>query len=831
MKKVVRNAAFEAFLDANNTVDLGTRIKKTRDRPLTPGGRVRMTLFESVAGGRPHPRMRFSFLDVEDPKPPQDMFDPPTPPTTADEVRKAIADARTTHAEILAGKDIADKAPKESPLYWANRIRANRCAVLFGEIRSKVEGWIASGTLPATERAASQRAVLEAEAEAYAGELLFDDADTGTYHSYGKDAPFVHYLESILESLPREGSEAMALSYSSTRESIRRQRDQAHTHLDYLMRHKYAYEVIEETNIEKTLGGFLIDAASRRIASETTDSDPLAPSYELIRVASGADKLAGQWLYRDAEGGLYRQEDHAKVEVDADDLRFSPLAIEDLTFRRDPKSEHLRSGIRFDWDENGWVQQGKIDWVSWAGHCDIKAVLEQLGVTLTEKPGPTVTEFRSDTGKTTVYTRDLLMEMLASMLELGSVHSLIDGTGRINRGIHHFGGSRNDSRPDRLQFTGLSQGRSFRWPLSGRGDTFVVKSIELPDGTKADMGTVFFRYLPDTDKVSFEDNPRYLKVVEGDYNLIDVSGSKLSARIKVDVFDPKTGYPTEKTETTEIDLSEGADGGEAGRYFLGTHIDDVGERKLFRLYYDPKNSLIKAEMEVYSKKDDTWTATPLPEENVEIPLRAPLRVTLSREMKRDDPAQFTALLELALRQAENICADTDKESAVWNGVVTRIESKKVGANADARTEHWKVDFKARFGEATLEYLVRRNEVGEPEAYCPATSETDWGRWPDFLWQAIPDVCTKGLENGDWIVNDTMVDRQLVQVRVDESVDSGFYIYDDHIKNVFELLYTGLAGHTHTVVHENKRYALPTEDAWKAAVAKLEALRAALTFKE
>jgi len=830
VKKVVRNAAYQTYLDADETVDLGTRIKDVRDEPLNPGGRVRMTLFEKVGRGRPHPRLRFSFVEVDDPKPPGELFKPAAPPTSAAALREAIQSTRSTAAEILAARDVADQTPKASPHYWENRIRANRCAGLFAEIRTKVDAWLAAGKIPRSERAACKRAIAELEDEAYAGRLIFDDADTRTYHSYSHDAPFVHYLETLLESLPAEGSEAMAVSYSSTRESIRRQRDQARNHLDFLMRNKYAYEVIEETDIENTLGGFLIDRESRRIVSESPDSDPLQPSYELLRVAPGGHEHAGKWLYRDGEGKLHLQT-HEKVEIDADKVRASPRDAEELTFLRAPRDANLRKGIRFDWDENGWVQQGRIDWVSWAGHCDLKAVAEQLGVTLTDTPPPVVTEYRSDTGQTKVYTRDLVLEMVASVLELGSVHNLIDGTGQIQRGIHNFGGSRNDSRPDRLQFTGTGPGRSFRWPLRGRQDSFRVTGIELPDGTRPDMGNVFFRHLPDLEKISFEKNPRYIKTVEGDYNIIEVSGAKLEAQVKVDIFDENTGYPKQVSETATIDLRKGADGGEAGRYFLGTHLDDVGARKLFRVYYDPNKQIISAEMEVYEEQGGKWKAKPLPAENVVVQLRAPLHVTLSREMKRDDPAQFTALLQLAIRKAENICADTDKESAVWNGVVTRMETVKVGANADARTEHWKIDIEARFGEATLEYLVRRDEEGEPEAYCPATSDRHWGRWPDFLWQDIPDVCTKGVEDDEWIVNESMVERDLVTIRVDDTVESGFYIFDDHIKNVFELIYAGLAGYTHTIVHENKRYGFKSAEASKAAVDKLEALRGALTFKE
>jgi hypothetical protein len=843
MKKVVRNEALAAYLAAPKTIDLGTRIKDVRDQALRPGGRVIMTLFERVRGGRPHPRMRFAFADVADPKPPVGLFVPAAPPTSAAALREAIDAARRQSADVLATRDLApDQAPAGSPHYWRNSIRVGRVAALFAEVRSKVEAWLAEGTLPASERAASFRAVAELEDEAYAGPIAFDDADTGTYHSYGHDAPFVHYLERLLESLPTEGSEGMAVLHASHRESVRRQREQAQAHLDWLMRYKYAYEVIEETDIERTLGGFLIDGESRRIASEVPDSDPLAPRYELLRIAPAADHpQAGAWLYRTADGTL-RTQDHAAVDVDPDLVRSAPVDVDLLTFRRAPDDPHLRRGIRFDWDDSGWVQQGRIDWVSWAGHCDIKAVLEQLGVTLTDSPPPHVEEYRADTGKTTIYDRKLLLEMVASILELGSVYSRVDGTGRLVRGVRHFGGSRNDSRPDRLQLTGLGPGKSFRWPLGSRRELLHVTDLELPDGEQPDMGTVFFRHLPDLEAVSFTKNPRYVKTVEGDYNVIDVSGARIEARIKVDSFDAVTGFPSTRDETMVLDLRPGAQPGADGRFFLGTHIDDVGARKLQRVYYEPADNRIVAEMEHYTRQDGRWSATRVPGEDIVVPLLSPLRCTLSREMKRDDPAQFTALLQLALRQARNICADTDAESAVWNGVVTRMDVTKVGHNADARTERWQVDITARFGEATLDYLVRRDERGEPEAYCPATSEDDAGSWPDFLWHDVPDVGSKGMENGDWVVNEAMLERGIVTAHVDESVAGGYYVHDDHIKNVFELVFAGLAGYTHTIVHDDKRYGFrpttavdaagnpveqPAEVPWRAAIEQLERLRDAL----
>ncbi|MCX4241484.1 hypothetical protein [Paraliomyxa miuraensis] len=830
MKKVVRNEAYQAFLDAAQTLDLGTRIKDVRDQPLRPGGRVIATLFERVNGGRPHPRIRFAFAEVEDPGPSIASFEPASPPTSAAGLREAIASALTLHADVLATRDLDPKsAPPDSPCYWRNRIRVLRTAALFTQVRSRVEAWLGSGTLPASERAGCYRAVTELEEEAYAGTVEFDDADTGTYHSFGHDAPFVHYLEQLLSSLPAEGSEDMALLHSANRESVRRQHQQTRAHLDWLMRKKYAYHGIEETDIERSLGGFLIDAESRRIVSEVPDSDPLAPHYELLRIAPTANHShAGAWVYRDAAGGL-RLQDHQPLEVEPELLRSAPREPEQLTFRRAPDDPHLRKGIRFDWDEGGFVQQGAIDWVSWAGHCDVKAVLELLGLTLTGDPPPRVEEYRADTGRTTIYDRELLLEMLASVLELGSSYSRLDGTGQRRRGFRRFGGSRNDSRPDRLQFTGPGRGKGFRWPMGSRRELMHVTAIELPDGQRPDMGTAFFRHLPELETVSFAKNPRYVTTVEGDYNVIDVSGARIEAKIKVDAFDPHTGYPVQRDQTTVIDLRPGADPGPEGRYFLGTHMDDAASRKLLRVYYDPAGNRIVAEMDRYTQRGDTWVASRVPSEDIEVPLQSPLRCTLSREMKRDDPSQFTALLHLALRQAHNICADTDQASAVWNGVVTRLRVTKTGANPEARTERWQVDVKARFGEATLDYLVRRDERGQPQAYCPATSDHHWGRWPDFLWHDVPDVGSKGVENGDWVVNDTMVDRELVTIRVDESVPSGFYVFDDHIKNVFELLFCGLAGYTHTVVHNDKRHGFRSVEAWNAATRALDRLRAAVSF--
>jgi len=161
----------------------------------------------------------------------------------------------------------------------------------------------------------------------------------------------------------------------------------------------------------------------------------------------------------------------------------------------------------------------------------------------------------------------------------------------------------------------------------------------------------------------------------------------------------------------------------------------------------------------------------------------------------------------------------------------------VDENRDARVEHWRVEVVARFGEATLEYLVRRGPSGVPEAFCPVSGEQTPGAAPDFLWQDIPDVASKGVEPGApgappiWVINDTMLDRGIVTLSAELEIPGGVYVHDDHIKNVFELLFCGLGGFGHTVVHGNKRYGYRDEAAWRADVERSGEARGGLTFDD
>lgn len=791
-----------------NAVVGAVRLKQVRDRTIVRG-RAELSLFERAPDGqRPHPRLRMDFAKVSDPQPPK------LPAI------QTWANVQSFRRWLLAALDAPNlqaglgNPPEHSPHYWSNAIVAGRITALLDHARAGIE---AHPSWTAAEREAAHYAIAESGALAYAGTIQFDDEDSGTYHSYKYDQPFVHVFEQLLLSLPTAGSEAFALLPEQQQQAVQRQREQLRNHLNHLMRHKYAFLGITETDIERTLGGFLIDRDTRRIASETPASaDALRPEHELLRIdPAAAHEHAGAWLMRTAEGlALY---DGTLVELGDAALRRTPVASEQLSFARAPNHPLLRAGVRFDWNSDGWVDDQPIDWITWAGHCDVKAVLEAIGLALVDQDP--VFEYRSDTGAQTELSRDLLLELLTGVVEFGSVYTRLDGSGRFVRGIHRFGGARNDSLPDRIQFRGLGVGRHFRWPITRKRDALRLLRIEQ-NGQALGLDTAFARCIPDRGAVDFHPNPRYLETVDGDYNLIDASGMVLTASVRVWSFDDR-GQLVHRDRELELDLRPEAQ----GQSFLGTHVEDPSARELYRVHLDRAQPAVVAEL---------WRWEPsigevhVPERDLVVPLVSPISATVSREMRRDDPEVFQALIELALHRGENICADTDMTAPVWNGVVTRMEVERTAVNPQARVERWRVHFTARYGQSELDYMVRRAADGRPQDYCPANTD-DGVPPPDFLWQDLPDIASKGVEQGAWVVNATMQERGIVTVRRAPHEQGGWYVEDDHIKNAFELLFAALAGYRWTIVHQNKRYGFTDEAAWTAARRRLDALRSKLSF--
>lgn len=439
--KVKRDAAYEDFLDVLASDDDAVRIKDVRARSLDVGGRSKLQLFVGE-GVRSHPRLVASMPPARDPRPRRAGFSPRTIPADAPALGLALRAARRKAASWLDAEDmsIASGSP-DGARYRRNSVAAQRRERFFASAREVLATWIARGAFPRRQRAAALRTIHEQEDEAFAGVTRFDDHDTGTYHSYGRDQPFVHYLELIEAGLPTDGSEAMAVLGPDAQQSVRRQREQLRAHLDALMRSKYAATgVVVETDVERTVGGILIDRRTRMPVSLVPDGDAFSPRYELLRVDPASEHPeAGAWVYRD-DRGRPRLPDGKLVAVAEGQLRSAPVRPSALTFARAPGDDRLRAGMPLDWDDDGVVQRAPLEWVAWAGHCDVKAQMEGIGLAL-RRASPLL-EFRTDTGRTLRFDRGLLLEMLASMLELGSDYRSLDGTDVGERGESSFGGVR-----------------------------------------------------------------------------------------------------------------------------------------------------------------------------------------------------------------------------------------------------------------------------------------------------------------------------------------------------------------------------------------------------
>ena len=823
--KVERNAAYRAFLAAIEAPG-ATRIKEVRTRPLEVGGRTRLVLFVGE-GDRAHPRLVATMPAAKDPRPPALGFAPTPIPADAAALRLALVRHCKTHARVLAGRDLAAReAPKGGEQHWRTSIRGQRHATLFASVRKALEGWVKKGKFPRRERDAALRAIRELDDAAKVGTTRFDDIDSGTYHSFSGDAPFVHYLEQMLAGLPVEGTRAMACLQPAAQESIRRQRTQALAHLDAIMRSKYAFSgTVEEQDAEKTIGGLLIDRTTRQIVSIVPGSTPTEPSYELLRIDPASEHArAGAWIHRDASGSV-RLADGQRVKVDDEAIRSAPLVHQALTFARAPRDRRLRDGIAFDWNDDGAVTAGEIEWVSWAGHCDVKAVLEGIGLVLDDKPR--VTELRSDTGRTQVFDRDLLLEMAASVIELGSVYDSVDGTAEGETGDTSFGGARNDAKPDRLVFPMATHGRA-HWPDDGGPKSLVVRRIRFADGEQAKLETVFSRWTPDVRALDFHANPRHVRTTGEDQVEIDVTGAQIEADAEFAELD-KRGDIRLRTRRIRLDLGARARGPEGGRFPLGSVVVDAQQRRIARWFYDPKGpALVRRDEWAEPRGSGFRIRVSSDEQRTRLSARRTCSVV--REIRRDDPAMYQDVLDAALHEGRPCCADTDAQAPVWNGMVTRLDVAIERENPQVRVQLWRIDVTARFGTAVLRYMVRRNPQGEPVAYCPVPAGRG-EQWPDFLWSELPDVASKAKIDGRWMANRTMVERGVVTIEPDRSVEGGFYVHDDHVKNVFEVLFCALSGFRWTIVHDGKRYGFTDRKRWDAARKRILARAKQLSFAE
>ncbi len=803
----------------------GLPLIEQKDRELSPGGRCTLRLFErATPGARPNPRLRIGLPRFEDPlqgAAREALFErvKSEPPRTAAEFEAWLrANYRLAEPDLMPP---AQEAPDESPRAWALSLRAGRVRDLFDAAQQRLH----AAELSETERLSAQLALARVREEATLGAHTFDDEDTGTYHSFGHDQPFVHWLEALLEDLPTPGSPALTRLSPTAAAAVLRQRAQAQTHLDLLMRSKYVFDKLVEEDIEPGLGGFLIDRESREIVSERPESRAtLRPEHEVLRIASGRDR-AGEAVYRDG--------DTIRLGSTGEPLNLGPLELvrtqvdsKNLTFRRAPRDSRLRHGVRFDWDGNGWIQSDPITWVSWAGHCDIKAILEQAGLCLTD-PDLRLEEYRSDSDRLRVWDRDLLLEMLASMLEFGSTMEVLGTNQKVERGRSRFGGARNDARPDRIQLEGLQPGASLRWPWDNLTGRMKVLGIER-EGKKQNLDHAFAPFHPNFAPLSIEPNPDFLRTIEGDYSLISVTGAILHLQSLDDTLDPATGWVRREPRSFSVEIAPLAPINTptppvAQRILLGRILEDAADRRFLEAWLDRAAWAVQVQVHRGQLQEGRWILRHYPAEDRNFPLKASGQHTLSREARREDPALFRTLLESALHRGEAICADTDLDAEVWNGVVTAVFARKLGEYTRSRTEHWRYEIAARFGDCTLDLLIEREPDGKIRRTCSAVGDSEPGATPDFLWQELPDVASKGLEGEQWVVNARMRARGILGVRSDPMGEGGWMVDDDHIQAAYELLLAALGDTRFVITHNGSRYVFSDRSNFEAAITQLRTL--------
>jgi subtilisin-like proprotein convertase family protein len=614
------------------------------------------------------------------------------------------------------------------------------------------------------------------------GAVDFDKADTGSYWSYGHDAPFTHVFEKMLKSLP-EGD--------PKRELVQNQ-------LDYVFAHKYApHGHVEELDCEKSLELMAIGKESRHVVSMTKASESSQnPSYETLQVtADGPNK--DKFAYRD--GDKYYLEGTGAELTGNDIQNLKSTRVDDVTFRRAEGNEQPRDDFKYDWNGNRMVEVDQID-TGWWGHCDIKATMETILADMEKSGG--VHEFRSDTGDTTQFSKADQLEALAALLNFGDAYASFRGGRDVQFGETGFAGARYDDRPSKMTIK------------TNRGSVPVSIKLKTLSGkndysANVELAKVFSDKLVADDKKSFKDNPDILRTEQGDINYIDASDRKITGTVEGWTFN-SSGNPTKGTASFTIDPS--ATDGE--KVLIGEELTNINNRTTQRTYYDPKTGeLSQVSAEFKKQSDGTFKA----EEGTSRNLGKMSGVEMGREMKGgDDEMAKLQMLETAIRTGEKIAADSDAAMQVWNGEVHRISMKTEWRSDDGEWERVSIRTDATYGSGkTGEFLNRLDDEGkviESVEIKPAV---------DFYWQDRPRIAPLISERGNWYVNRAMYDRGVVDV----SDNAGIQASIGALTDLNDLIYLGLKAKDskplYTIVHDGQRLVYENKAAWQADVDKLK----------
>jgi hypothetical protein len=635
----------------------------------------------------------------------------------------------------------------------------------------------------------------------FSRDMQFDSFELNGYASFGHDAAFIHGWELRLKELAKVDERLLE---PAAKQALDREKAQLQGELDAIFRSKYVYNnsSLYEVNAEISVGLCLIDKSSRQRVSEKLSSlQSIVPEYELLSVRDGGQDKAVYYDH-DTKKHYFDKTDQVVPDNLVAQIRRQDVAAESLTFRRAESGEHLRKNFRFDWDSDGYVSNEKIDWASWAGHCDDKAKLEARGVVLPQGDEG-VYEYDSRSGSTAHYDRDLLNEKLFSFSEMSTemVNTRTGATRSLSN--DQFAGARDDDRPDLLKLA-----RDTNIPFRGRPNKFEIKTIEK-DGKTYQASEAFREHIVAPDGKSAVPNPLYKNTSEGDYVNLAVGGAKISATAQFQVFDPQSGYPRMERKDVAIDFANPP----AEPIMIDSVMQDPGKRQMYEISLDVKNKkwiaqLIQMDPKQGGGYEKTSVGQPI------VRNFNPGDLTASRETSLDNPANYYPFVKEALQLAVGFTAETADGAGVWNGRIQNLGQVRVWR--DDATKWAKVDLNvdARYGSNSGSFLVKLKDDGKPDFYVPLALPFD------FAWRTeLRFAPVLGSE-----VNVTARERGVVS-------QAGNRFTAEAVSNMMEILHCAFNKRRFVINHEGQRYFFETREQWEAAKTRLDQLRGAVFGNE
>lgn len=737
------------------------------------------------------PDLQFKLRTIADPGAKQPLIAVPAAQLAAIQTAAAfkalIADLQNAHKAFLNPERealFASLPESDRSQYAFNSIRGRRIDQFVDELGQA----LAASGLRDAEAAEARRAINLAATDAFRSPeaVRFDTADTGTYWPFWLGS-FVEVFETLRDSLPETDSRRVPLQ----------------NQIDYIFRKEYAHDPsVDERDIEKTLHLVCIDKDSRHVASMTTASDDsMRPSYEVLRLRDPLND--GKYVFRDGDKYYLEGTRSEITPAEVENLIHQP--VQAVVFRRPTALTELRTNFRYDWNDNNVIDGNTID-TSWYGHCDIKAMIEDLLADMSQSGG--VVEYNANSKQfPSTFSRDRQLEALAALLDCNAYYQTEGGVGGTYFGDYTFAGSRFDGRPSPMALD-LDGGQRLDLNI------FIRTLSKKGDATQAeDLDKVFSMKVPDEQLQSFQPNPDILRVQDGDVVILDATGRKLDATTEGDTFYPN-GSPGSAQAHFVIDPTSTS--GE--KVLIGSQILDPETRTVTRYYYDPASkgvSSVPARFEL-----DATTQHYVATEGTPVALGRLRRMTLGQEVKAGDGAADKEKLLLdAIQTGRKIATDSDPGLEVWNGQVDGITMTTEYRSPDCEWERVGNQVSATFGSGIQGAFINRlGPDGKIADVCEPKASVD------FYWRETPRIAPVIRDRGTTYLNQTMIERGIVPLTGDRGAAIAA------IRDLMDLIYLGLTATkehptAYTIARSGERLVYPDAATWRADIAKLMGLKA------